>query len=87
MVQAGAFAEHTIEEVRYTACEDGSWAGDLYDYGHGDPAVIERRAEVHGPWLAVRLPSSTRTRLTLRLSLRTRKPSYATPFDDAAGSL
>jgi hypothetical protein len=84
IVQAGAFAEHTIEEVLYTACEDGSWAGDLYDYGHGDPAVIERQAEVHGPWLAVRLPSSTRTRLTLRLSLRTRKPSYATPFDGAA---
>ena len=50
IVQAGAFAEHTIEEVRYTACEDGSWVGDLYDYGHGDPAVIERQAEVNGPW-------------------------------------
>ena len=87
IVQAGAFAEHTIEEVRYTACEDGSWAGDLYDYGHGEPAVIERRTEVHGPWLAVRLPASTRVRLTLKLSLRTRKPSYATPFDEPAGSL
>ena len=87
IVQAGAFAEHTIEEVRYTACEDGSWAGDLYDYGHGDPAVIERLTEVHGPWLVVRLPASTRVRLTLKLSLRTRKPSYATPFDGPAGSL
>ena len=85
IVQAGAFAEHTIEEVRYTACDDGSWAGDLYDYGHGDPVVIERQAEVGGPWLAVRLPASTRVRLTLRLSVRTRKPSYATPFDEACG--
>ena len=87
IVQAGAFGEHTIEEVRYTACEDGSWVGDLYDYGHAEPVVIERRAEVHGPWLTVRLPFFTRTRLTLRLSLRTRKPSYATPFDGGASSL
>ncbi len=48
IVQAGAFAEHTIEDVRYTACEDVSWLGDLYDYGHGDPAVTERRADVRG---------------------------------------
>ena len=48
IVQAGAFAEHTIEAVRYTACEDGSWIGDLYDYGHGEPAVIERHADVTG---------------------------------------
>ena len=27
IVQAGAFAEHSIEDVRYTACEDGSWLG------------------------------------------------------------
>jgi hypothetical protein len=80
IVQAGAFAEHTIETVRYTACEDSSWLGSLYDYGHGEPAVLERHADVGGPWLAVRLPASTRIRLTLRLALRTRKPSYATPF-------
>jgi hypothetical protein len=82
IVQAGAFAEHTIEDVRYTACEDESWIGGLYDYGHGEPTVIERHAEVQEPWLTVHLPVSTRVRLTLRLSLRTRKPSYATPFDD-----
>ena len=70
IVQAGAFAEHTIEAVRYTACEDGSWLGDLYDYGHGEPAVTERRADVGGPWLTVHLPASTRVRLTLRLALR-----------------
>jgi hypothetical protein len=85
IVQAGAFAEHTIEDVRYTACDDGSWAGDLYDYGHREPAVIERHAEVEGPWLTVRLPASTRVRLTLGLALRTRKPSYASPFDDEKG--
>jgi len=83
IVQAGAFAEHTIEDVRHTACEDGSWLGDLYDYGHGEPAVVERRTEVGGPWLTVHLPASTRVRLTLGLALRTRKPSYASPFDES----
>jgi hypothetical protein len=83
IVQAGAFAEHTIEDARHTACEDGSWLGDLYDYGHGEPAVAERRAEVGAPWLTVHLPASTRVRLTLRLALRTRKPSYASPFDES----
>jgi hypothetical protein len=81
IVQAGAFAEHTIETVRYTACPDGSWIGSLYDYGHGEPTVIEQHAGVGGPWLTVRLPASTRIRLTLTLALRTRNPSYATPFD------
>ena len=80
IVQAGAFAEHTIDAVRYTACQDGSWLGDLYDYGHGEPAITERQAEVGGPWLTVRMPASTRIRLTLTLAPRTRKPSYATPF-------
>jgi len=82
IVQAGAFAEHTINDVRYTACEDGSWLGDLYDYGHGDPVVIERHTDVRGPWLTVRLPASTRIRLTLNLAMRARKPSYASPFDE-----
>ena len=81
IVQAGAFAEHTIERVRYTACPDGSWIGGLYDYGHGEPVVADKQADVGGPWLTVRLPASTRIRLTLRLGLRTRPPSYATPFD------
>jgi hypothetical protein len=80
IVQAGAFAEHTVEAARYTACPDGSWLGGLYDYGHGEPAVTERHAEVGGPWLTVRLPASTRIRLTLTLALRARTPSYATPF-------
>ena len=82
-MQAGAFAEHTIEAVRYTACPDRSWLGRLYDYGHGEPTVTEYRADVGGPWLTVRLPASTRIRLTLTLALRTRPPSYATPFDSA----
>ena len=86
IVQAGAFAEHTIEDVRHTACEDGSWLGDLYDYGHGEPAVVERHTEVGAPWLTVHLPASTRVRLTLRLALRTRKPSYASPFDESGSS-
>ena len=82
VVQAGAFAEHTIQAVRYTACPDGSWLGDLYDYGHGEPQVTEYHADACGPWLPVRLPRSTRIRLTLTVALRTRTPSYATPFDD-----
>ena len=81
IVQAGSFAEHAIEAVRYTACRDRFWIGSLYDYGHGDPAVTEHHADVRGPWLTVCLPASTRIRLTLTLALRTRPPSYATPFD------
>jgi hypothetical protein len=81
IVQAGAFAEHAIETVRYSACPDRSWLGGLYDYGHGEPTVIERHADVHGPWLTIRLPASTRIRLTLTLALHTRTPSYASPFD------
>jgi hypothetical protein len=80
IVQAGAFAQDTIEAVRYSACQDDSWLGSLYDYGHGEPAVVERRADVQSPWLKVHLPSSTRIRLTLTLALRSRTPSYATPF-------
>jgi hypothetical protein len=34
----------------------------------------------------VRLPASTRVRLTLRLAMRARKPSYASPFDYSAGN-
>jgi hypothetical protein len=80
IVQAGAFAEHAIEAVRYTACQDGIWLGGLYDYGHGEPAVAERCQDVRGPWLTVRMPASARIRLTLTLALRARTPSYATPF-------
>ncbi len=85
IVQAGAFAEHTITAVRHTACQDGSWLGGMYDYGHGEPAVIEKHVEARGPWLTVRLPASTRIRLTLTLALRSRTPSYATPFGPGPG--
>jgi hypothetical protein len=86
IVQAGAFAQDTIEAVAYTACTDRSWIGGLYDYGHGDPAVTEQHADVRAPWLTIRLPASTRIRLTLTLGLRTRKPSYTTPFDRDTGA-
>jgi hypothetical protein len=81
VVQAGAFAEHTIDTVRHTACDDPSWIGDLYDYGHHQPAVTSATTRVGGPWLRVELPRSTRVRLTLRLDPHTRTPSYQTPFD------
>jgi hypothetical protein len=84
IVQAGAFAEHTIRTAGHTVCADLSWIGDLYDYGHGEPAVTSAAARVDGPWLLVELPPSTRIRLTLRLDLRTRPPSYRTPFDGNA---
>ncbi|WP_326950741.1 hypothetical protein OG439_19295 [Amycolatopsis sp. NBC_01307] len=84
IVQAGAFAEHHIDVARYSVCEDPSWIGDLYDYGHGEPAVTSASIDVDGPWLQVELPRSTRVRLTLRLALRARPPSYATPFDEPA---
>jgi hypothetical protein len=81
VVQAGAFAEHTIRSVGHTVCEDPSWIGDLYDYGHAQPAVTSASTEVDGPWLEVELPRSTRVRLTMSLDLRDRPPSYRTPFD------
>jgi len=81
IVQAGAFAEHTIRTVTHTACEDPSWIGDLYDYGHRQPDETTDTADVDGPWLTVELPRSTRIRLTLQLDLRTRPQSYRTPFD------
>ncbi|WP_328647523.1 hypothetical protein OHS58_06580 [Amycolatopsis sp. NBC_00348] len=84
IVQAGAFAEHHIDVARYSVCEDPSWIGDLYDYGHREPAVTSASINVGGPWLRVELPRSTRVRLTLRLALRARPPSYATPFDEPA---
>ncbi|HEV2784502.1 MAG TPA: hypothetical protein VGX25_34390 [Actinophytocola sp.] len=81
IVQAGAFAEHTVRTVRHTGCADPSWIGDLYDYGHGQPRVISTSTLVNGPWLRVELPRSTRIRLTLRIDPHTRTPSYRTPFD------
>lgn len=80
IVQAGAFAEHTIRAVHHTICEDPAWIGDLYDYGHGRPAVTSATTRADAPWLQVDLPRSTRIRLTLQLDLRTRPPSYRTPF-------
>jgi hypothetical protein len=81
IVQAGAFAEHTIRDVRHTACQDTSWIGDLYDYGHRPPQVTSDTTSVDAPWLLVELPRSTSIRLALRLDLRTHPPSYRTPFD------
>src|SRR6185437_16295582 len=67
IVQAGAFAEHTIRTAQYSTCEDESWIGDLYDYGHRQPTVESESIDVNGPWLTVELPRSTRVRLTLQL--------------------
>jgi hypothetical protein len=84
MVQAGAFAEHTIRSVHHTVCEDPSWIGDLYDYGHREPAVTSVSRQVDDSWLQVELPRSSRIRLTLRLDLHTQPPSYRSPFDPRA---
>jgi hypothetical protein len=81
IVQGGAFAEHTIRAVRHTACHDPSWIGDMYDYGHGQPAVTLEEVSVGGPWLQVELPPSTRIRLTMSLDLRSGPLSYRTPFE------
>jgi hypothetical protein len=81
IVQAGAFAEHTIRTVRYNLCDDPSWIGDLYDYGHGHPSTRTASADVDGPWLLVELPRSTTIRLTLHMDLGTQPPSYRSPFD------
>ncbi|SHI44705.1 hypothetical protein [Streptomyces sp. 3214.6] len=85
IVQAGAFAEHTIAAVRYTTCADDGWIGDMYDYGHTEPVVTESEQVCDSTFLTVRLPASTRIRLTLRLRLRAGTPSYRTPFDTPAG--
>ncbi|MBE1495855.1 hypothetical protein H4696_002955 [Amycolatopsis lexingtonensis] len=82
VVQAGAFAEHDIRTAEYSVCDDPSWVGDLYDYGHGEPVVTTASIIVGGPWLRVELPPSTRIRLSLELALRARPASYATPFDE-----
>ncbi|MFJ4206126.1 hypothetical protein ACIP2Y_41770 [Streptomyces sviceus] len=50
---------------------DDGWIGDLYDDGHTDPVVCDGETPCEGPFLTVRLPASTRIRLTLRLRLRT----------------
>ncbi|MEV6297257.1 hypothetical protein AB0M41_44340 [Streptomyces sp. NPDC051896] len=84
IVQAGAFAEHTIRSVRHTVCEDPSWIGDLYDYGHREPAVTSVSRQVDESWLQVELTRSSRIRLTLRLDLHTQPPSYRSPFDPRA---
>jgi hypothetical protein len=81
IVQAGAFAEHTIRSVRYTTCPDTGWPGGLYGYIHHTPAVTEETVDGCGPWLEITLPASTRIQLVLDLLLRARPPSYATPFD------
>ncbi|MFF0079245.1 hypothetical protein ACFYR1_05945 [Streptomyces canus] len=80
IVQAGAFAEHTITAVRHTICEDDGWIGDMYDYGHTEPVVTEREGPCDSAFLTVRLLASTRIRLVLRLQLRANAPSYRTPF-------
>ncbi|MEV0536804.1 hypothetical protein [Kitasatospora sp. NPDC050463] len=86
IVQAGALAEHTITSVRYTTCTDDGWIGDMYDYGHTEPVVGEAEATCDGAYLTVCLPASTRIRMTLRLELRTRTPSYRSPFGTPAAA-
>lgn len=81
IVQAGAFAEHAIGSVEYSVCDDGSWIGDMYDYGHRAPHVSTESIEADGPWLRVILPRSTRIRLTVAMELRANTASYRTPFD------
>jgi hypothetical protein len=81
IVQAGAFAEHTIRHVRHSVCDDPSWVGDMYDYGPSTPTVTTAGQPVDGPCVQVDLPPSTQIRLTFELDLRTRTPSYRTPFD------
>lgn len=66
--------------MRCTACGDDSRAGDPYGYGHGEPVAAEPEMPVDDNGLTVRLPASTRIRLTLRLEPRTRTPGPHTPF-------
>jgi hypothetical protein len=79
ILQAGAFAEHDIVDVRATTA-DGSWTGAHTEYLHHDPRVEEDGHPGAGPWLAVHLPAGTQVRLTLRLELRAHRPSFRTPW-------
>ena len=78
-VQAGPFAEHEIGTVRYDVA-DGSWTGSDKEYLHHDVVLRRDETTVNGPWLDVRLPAGTQIELTLELRLRTRTPSYRTPW-------
>ncbi|MET7991885.1 hypothetical protein ABZU76_13325 [Amycolatopsis sp. NPDC005232] len=86
IVQAGAFAEHHIRTARHNVCDDPSWIGDLYDYGHREPVVTSSSIAPDGPWLQVELPPSTRISLTLELELRACTPSYVSPFEAGPAS-
>ena len=83
IVQAGAFAEHTIRDgpphrLRRTLMDRRPVR--LRARPTGRDVGIDVASD--GPWLLVELPRSTSVRLTLRLDLRTRPPSYRTPFED-----
>jgi hypothetical protein len=56
----------------------------MYDYGHTEPVVTETEQICDSAFLTVRLPASSRVKLTLSLRLRTHAPSYRTPFDTPA---
>jgi hypothetical protein len=79
IVQAGAFGEHDIISAVFSTAA-GGWAGDHTEYIAHEVTAGTRQVAVGGPWLDVVLPPGTEVTLTLRLRLRTRRPSARTPW-------
>ena len=80
IVQAGAFAEHTITAVRLhrlRATTPGSVT--CTTTGTREPAVTETEQACDSAFLTVRLPASTRIRLTLRLEPAHQRPQLPHP--------
>jgi hypothetical protein len=71
---------HTLDVPRDKAANFFHVGCSAAAFGDPTPPGTARFAP-YAPYLTVRLPVSTRIRLTLRLGLRTRTPSYRTPFD------
>jgi hypothetical protein len=80
-VQAGSFAEHDILVAAYTTTST-RWAGHDTEYLPVEPVVTDATAEVGGPWFDVALPPGSEVRLTLRLAMRVRPPSYRQPWEE-----
>ncbi len=79
IVQAGAFAEHTIRSVRFTAGTDPDWPGSFYDYVHRRIAIAVGETACAGPWVLVTMPPSTTVQLTLQIEPHSRTPTYQSP--------
>lgn len=76
VVQAGTFAEHRFESVRYTvACDPTVYPGAVA-YAPPQLSTALRVAEIGGPHVLVHLPPNTQIHLTLTTSRYVNTPCY-----------